>query len=154
MPQWMCPLWSWPRWALWCVIPLPRKVCSVFFGFGEKQKWLQSLSLKCFPLTVDVFDDTCLCGCECRVRMVVPVAVTHGQKQLKGDERPRPRAGSCRHHPLRCVMEALVWPAGHYGLFVSCLCFPLLTKHSLSAGCPPSCVSWWKRHKRITVISE
>jgi len=79
----------------------------VVFGFGEKQKWVPSLSLKCSPLTGDISDEACLCGCECRVRMVVPVALTRGQRQLKGDERPRPGVGSFRHRPLRSVTGPL-----------------------------------------------
>lgn len=80
----------------------------MWFLVVEKNKRVPSLSLKCFPLTVDIFDEVCLCGGECRVRVVVPVALTHGQRQLKGDERPRPRVGSFTHHPLRSVMELLV----------------------------------------------
>lgn len=47
------------------MIILLTKVYDVVFGFGEKQKWVHSLSLKCFPLTVNIFDEVCLCGCEC-----------------------------------------------------------------------------------------
>lgn len=56
-------------------------VCKVVVGFvlGEKKKkkLMHSLSLECFPLTMGIFDEVHLCGCECVVRMVIPAPLTH-----------------------------------------------------------------------------
>lgn len=38
-----------------------------WFCFRGKKKWMYLLSLKCFPLTVGIFDEVCLCVYECRV---------------------------------------------------------------------------------------
>lgn len=47
------------------------------FCSGEKKKWMPSLSLKRSPLIMGVFDEVRLCGYEYRVRMVIPVVLTH-----------------------------------------------------------------------------
>lgn len=59
------------------------------------------------------------------VRMVIPVALTHEQRQLEGDKGPDPKLDHNDCHPPCSVMEPLVQPRG-----LSCLCSPLLIKHS------------------------